>query len=208
MKILDISWPISSATTSYKDRFMVRIDEVASFEQNGVRESTLQLNAHTGTHIDAPSHFLRDGHTIDQVPLIMGHCIVLDCMQIDVVNYEHLRRFEQLLTPDTIVLLKTANSLKNPTDKFDYQFVYLDASGAEFLAAKKIKAVGIDYLGIERNQPDHITHITLMNASITIVEGLRLEHVASGNYFLICLPLALVGAEAAPARAILIEDTL
>jgi arylformamidase len=73
------------------------------------------------------------------------------------------------------------------------------------LAEKKVKAVGIDYLGIERNQPDHATHTILMNNNITIIEGLRLADVMAGDYFFICLPLNVVGLEAAPARALLLQ---
>jgi arylformamidase len=74
------------------------------------------------------------------------------------------------------------------------------------LAEKKIKAVGIDYLGIERNQPNHETHTVLMSNEITIIEGLRLDHVPEGQFFLWCVPLAVIGLEAAPARALLIQE--
>jgi len=80
MDIIDISWPISKATTGYKDRFIVHFDEIKNFNHDGVRETTIHLSSHTGTHIDAPSHFLKEGKTIDEVPLdrFVGHCIVLD----------------------------------------------------------------------------------------------------------------------------------
>jgi len=66
--------------------------------------------------------------------------------------------------------------------------------------------VGIDYLGIEHSQPGHVTHTTLMHQDIVIIEGLRLFHINPGRYFFVCLPLAVIGLEAAPARAILIEE--
>jgi len=93
----------------------------------------------------------------------------------------------------------------NATDKFNPYFVYLEASGAVYLTEKKIKAVGIDYLGIEHSQPGHPTHEILMNADISIIEGLRLEHVKPDSYFFVGLPLYIIGLEAAPARAILIS---
>jgi arylformamidase len=104
-----------------------------------------------------------------------------------------------------IILLKTANSSLGATALFNPSFVYLEASGAHYLQEKKIKAVGIDYLGIERAQPAHETHLQLMEHGITIIEGLRLQHVKQGRYLVCCLPLNAVGIEAAPARAVLIE---
>ena len=83
--------------------------------------------------------------------------------------------------------------------------MYLEASGAAYLAEKKVKAVGIDYLGIEHSQPGHPTHENLLNADIVVIEGLRLHHVQPGSYFFVCLPLNMIGTEAAPARAILME---
>ena len=173
---------------------------------DGVRETTLRLDAHTGTHIDAPSHFLPDGTTIDQLNLktVIGGAKVVDCTEVaEKITDEFLA--DHNIQEGDIILLKTINSQTNATDAFSAQFVYLDATGAQFLARKKIKAVGIDYLGIERDQKGHPTHKELMKHSITIIEGLRLGGVQPGVYDFICLPLALIGLEAAPARAILIE---
>ena len=80
--------------------------------------------------------------------------------------------------------------------------------GAAYLAQQKIKAVGIDYLGIERNQPDHATHTILMEANIGILEGLRLAAVQPRYYTLIALGLYTIGLEAAPVRAVLISSPL
>ena len=88
--------------------------------------------------------------------------------------------------------------------KLDFYFVYLEFTGEEYLK-KKVKAVGIDYLGIERSQSGHPTHLTLMRADIGIIEGLRLRHVKEGAYFFVCLPLNTIGIEAAPARAVVIS---
>ena len=136
---------------------------------------------------------------------IMGRAIVVDLMTvIDAISADDLSRYE--INEGDIVILRTANSALTVTDPFDGTFIYLDASGARYLAEKKIKAVAIDYLGIERGDPEHTTHTTLMKADIVIIEGVRLSHVPAGDYFMICLPLALVGLEAAPARAILMVE--
>lgn len=91
-------------------------------------------------------------------------------------------------------------------EDFDFEFVYLDKSGALYLKEKEIVGVGIDALGIERSQPDHETHKILLEAGIVILEGLRLKDVEEGEYFLYAAPLKIKGAEAAPTRAVLIKE--
>jgi arylformamidase len=207
MKVIDISWPISKATTGYKDRSIVGIEEIKNFNRDGVRETAVHLSSHTGTHIDAPSHFLRDGKTIDEMNVehFIGECVVLDMTTCaERITRDCLIAHDNDIVEGGIVLLRTANSDLNPTDKFSPHFVYLEATGAIYLAEKKIKAVGIDYLGIEHSQPGHPTHENLMHADVAIIEGLRLGHVPAGKYLFVCLPLNVIGIEAAPARAVLI----
>ena len=206
-KIIDISWPISTATTGYKNKQVVSVTDVKHFVADGVRETMVTLSSHTGTHVDAPSHFLRDGKTIDEIALerLCGQSKVLDCITVpEMITRDHLKAFE--INQDDIILLKTANSLREPTESFDPHFIYLSADGAAYLEECKVRAVGIDYLGIERNQPDHATHVILMRANIVVIEGLRLGHVVEGVYTMICLPIKMIGTEAAPARAVLIES--
>ena len=207
MKIFDVSWPISKATTGYKDRHIVAIDEIKNFNRDGVRETAIHLSSHTGTHVDAPSHFLKEGKTIDEIGLdrLVGDCIVLDMTTCaERITRDCLLAHDNDIRNDSIVLLRTTNSDFNATDKFSPHFVYLESSGAAYLAEKRVKAVGIDYLGIEHSQPGHPTHEVLMNSDVVIIEGLRLGHVQKGNYLFVCLPLNMIGTEGAPARAILI----
>ena len=204
--IFDISWPISKATTGYKDRSIVSIEEIKNFNRDGVRETAIHLSSHSGTHVDAPSHFLKEGKCIDEIHLdrLIGDCVVLDMTTCaERITRDCLLAHDNEITQGSIILLRTTNSDLSPTDKFSSHFVYLEASGAAYLAEKQVKAVGIDYLGIEHSQPGHPTHENLLNADIVIVEGLRLHHVQPGSYFFVCLPLNVIGTEAAPARAVL-----
>lgn len=206
MKVIDISWPISKATTGYKDRSVVNFDEVKNFNRDGARETNIHLSSHSGTHVDAPSHFLKDGKTIDELSLdkLVGDCIVLDMtVCAERITRDCLMAHDDHIVEGGIVLLRTTNSDLSPTDKFNPHFVYLEASGGAYLAEKKVKVVGIDYLGVEHSQPGHPTHETLMHGDVTVVEGLRLGHVKPDSYFFVCLPLYTIGLEAAPARAIL-----
>ena len=206
MIIHDISWPISKDTTAYKDKKTINFQTVKTFEKDGFYESTIAMSAHSGTHIDAPLHFQKDGATIDQLDLfqVIGKCKVFDMSMVtDGITQDHLENLD--IQAHDIILFKTSNSASQPTDKFNPQFIFLEVSGAHYLVQRNIKAVGIDYLGIERGQAGHLTHNLLFKHNITIIEGLRLQGIKQGSYFLCCLPLATVGLEAAPARAVLIE---
>ncbi|MCK4265399.1 cyclase family protein [Candidatus Babeliales bacterium] len=205
MKIIDISWPITEGMTAYKDHKVVKIEATKDFERDGVREHKVTLGTHTGTHIDSPAHFLRDGITVDQIPFdrLVGECRVLDLTHIDEkIGAEDLEKFD--IQKDEIILLKTKNSFLGPEDAFKYDFIYLDHTGAEFLAAKGIKSIGVDYLGIERNQKGHESHLAFFKKQIPIIEGLRLGALQEERYFLSCLPINLLSLEAAPVRAVVV----
>lgn len=206
MKIIDISWPISEAMTEYKDSKSVKFIPTKSMENSNAREWNISMNNHVGTHIDNAAHFLATGKTIDKLELnyVIGKCRVFDLTAVtDKITVDDLAPLG--IGKDEIILLKTTNSFRAPTDKFSYSFVYIDDQAAQYLAAQNIKAIGFDYLGVERNQPDHETHKAFMQFNIPIIEGLRLGTVPAGSYFFVCLPLYAIGLDAAPARAVLIE---
>ncbi len=193
--------------TTYKDKHSIKLQQTEKEESDFSRESMLCFSAHTGTHVDAPSHFLKDGKTIDTIALkkLIGQCIVLDCTGLkEKITDQDLAQFE--IKKNDIVLLKTKNSALPIDAPFDKNFVYVGKNAAAYLVSRQIKAIGIDYLGIERNQPKHETHKLFLQNDVPIIEGLRLEGVPSKRYDFFCLPLKLIGLEAAPARAILIEQ--
>lgn len=207
MKVIDISWPLSNDMTTYKDKKNVHIQPVKTFEHDNVRETTITLSSHTGTHIDAPSHFMQDGLSIDQLhPLYCsGPTQVIDMTEVsNCITKDAL--INTIIKPNHIILFKTKNSACSPTAPFDYNFIYIDASAASYLVEQSIRTVGIDYLGIERNQAKHETHLTFMKHNIPIIEGLRLQDVQEGMYTLWCLPIKIPGLDGAPARALLIQE--
>lgn len=207
MKIIDISWPITPDITTYRNKSDVQVLQNHSWETSAKRESQLACGMHTGTHVDAPAHFLESGLTVDQLDLnnLMGLAQVLELSAVknNQITKLDLSNFE--IATGAIILLKTNNSYLAANSCFEPNFVYLDRSGAEYLASKKIKAVGVDYLGIERNQPEHDTHKILFTAGVIIIEGLRLAQVVAGSYQFICLPINMIGQEAALARAVLVK---
>lgn len=154
--------------------------------------------------MDSPYHILEDGEKLDAISLdkVITGCRVLDLSKVaEKISKADLEGKE--IQEGDFILLRTKNSHE---DILERDFIYLDKSGAEYLRDKKIKGVGIDSLGIERNQPGHETHKILLGEGIVILEGLRLAGIDEGEYFLFAAPIKLKNAEAAPVRAILIKD--
>jgi arylformamidase len=208
MKIYDISMKIHFDMAVYKNKEDKRpiIKVVQDFSNNSAYESSITMNMHTGTHIDAPLHMVENGTTMDEFNL---EKVITKCKVLDFTSIEHKITKEDLLTKEInkgdFILLKTRNSF---LEDFDFNFVYVEESGAQYLKDKEIEGVGIDALGIERSQTGHETHKILFSQGITIMEGLRLKDVVEGEYFLCALPLKINGVEASPARAVLIENLI
>lgn len=206
-KLYDVSMPIHTAMPVYKDREenRPRLEVIRDFTQ-GAFETRLHLYMHTGTHMDAPYHFVSDGGKIDAVPL---EGVIRSCRVVDLTHVEGEITPQALeakgIQPDEFILLKTKNSFQ---DGWVPDFVFVGADGARYLVERKVKGVGIDALSIERDQPGHPTHHLLLRAGIVIIEGLRLADVGEGTYVLIAAPLPVVGAEAAPLRVVLLEGRL
>ena len=204
-KIYDISMPISYDMPVYKGKEAKRpILEVESDYITGKSyESRISMNLHTGTHLDRTLHMIEGGNTIETLEIkdLITVCKVLDLTSAkDSITSVELKT--KHIKEGDFILLKTRNSFE---DILESDYIFLDNTGAEYLADHKIKGVGIDALGIERSQPQHETHLSLMAKGIHILEGLRLKEVEEGEYFLVAPPINIVGAEAAPVRAVLIQ---
>ncbi|HHU55591.1 MAG TPA: cyclase family protein [Acholeplasmataceae bacterium] len=205
MKIYDISMAINENMIVYKNKEekKPKIINRANHNTSTYHESSIVLDLHTGTHIDAPLHMIKDGNMINDYSLssFITPCYVIDFTNLEDKISEKDLKLKNIKVND-FVLLKTKNSFN---ESFDFNFVYLDEEGARYLKSLNIKGVGIDALGIERNQENHPTHKILLSNNIIIIEGLKLDNVPEGKYQLIALPLKIDGVEASPTRAILIE---
>jgi arylformamidase len=202
-KIYDISMPITSYMPVYKGKDSKRpIITVESDHNTGTSyESSIKMNLHTGTHLDRSLHMIPNGTTMDSLNLeeLVTECYVLNLTEIkDFITAEDLKGKD--IKSGDFVLLKTRNSFEPILEE---DFIYLEQSGARYLVDLKVRGVGIDALGIERDQPGHETHLALMEIGAHILEGLRLAEIKEDRYELIALPLYIVGAEAAPVKAIL-----
>jgi arylformamidase len=203
---IDVSIPLRDAMVRWPGDPPVRIERALDMDHGDpMTVSRLSMGAHTGTHMDAPRHFLRDGAGIDAMPLDagIGRARVLEIAVRQSIGPEDLlhhriRRGERLL-------FKTRNSRRCwKSDAFVEDFAHIYLEGARFLAARGVRLVGIDYLSVGAFEADGAeTHRTLLGAGIWIVEGLDLSSVEAGVYEMVCLPLRLKDGDGAPARVAL-----
>lgn len=181
-----------------------RLKDVAKGDDSTVTH--LSFGAHVGTHVDAPLHFLEGGDTVDHLPLrlLTGRAYVVDMGKAETIDEAALQRVN--LPPRTRrVLFKTRNSeLWGKENRFVETYVSLTPGGVNWLVKKGVQLVGVDYLSVAPFKDTVPTHRALLSAKVIILEGLDLREVSQGRYTLYCLPLKLVGAEGAPARAILV----
>jgi arylformamidase len=194
-----IVWPGDSPVVIKRTR------SIASGDNANVSQVT--MSCHTGTHVDAPHHFLNDGKTVDNLSLdlLIGRAYVLYLPDINMITASILMDAE--IPPRTRRLLfKTRNSdyWANGNKEFQTDFVGLSVDAAELLVDRNVKLVGIDYLSIAPYKMSKPVHTILLNAGMVVIEGLDLSQVSQGRYTLHCLPLKLGGADGAPTRAILV----
>jgi len=203
---IDISVPLRDGMVHWPGDSDVTIKRIRDMAQGEVcNVSFLSMSAHTGTHMDAPLHFLREGKSLDRLPIeaTIGPARVIEITDPEAIKPDALRPCK--IKQGERILFKTRNSKKswNKTG-FDEDFVYITQEAARYLAERRIQTVGIDYLSVGGFKRDGVeTHHALLGAGIWIIEGLNLSQVKPGRYELICLPLKVLGLEGAPARAVL-----
>lgn len=167
----------------------------------------LKLGSHTGTHVDAFSHFLPDGKTLTAMELspFFGRALVMTIQDPKVITAAELEPHVARISMADRILFKTANSKSEwYREPFNEAFCYLDPAAAAFLVDQQVQLVGIDYLSVESFHAEGApTHRTLMDGGVYILEGLYLKDIAPGWYDLLCLPLAIAEGDGAPARALL-----
>jgi len=206
MKIYDISADVSAGMHRYPGDPRFRSKAWRSLEKGDPYAlQKITLGNHTGTHVDAPAHFVKDGATITEIPLevLNGRARVIEIRDKKTVDLPELQQV--VLVDDFRVLFKTKNSLLWGSRKqFVRNHIYMTQTAAHFLSENGVKLVGFDYLSIDRYGDDTFpVHKTLLQNGIILLEGLNLAEVDEGEYDLVCLPLRLKGMDAAPARAIL-----
>ncbi|MEJ2738750.1 MAG: cyclase family protein [Dehalococcoidia bacterium] len=202
----DISVPLRSSMVHWPGDPPVVIERIdGEGQEDAAAVSALSLVSHSGTHIDAPSHYLPHGMSIDLMPpeMTIGKARVLEIQDRHSIKPEELIPYR--IQKDERVLFKTNNSQRVwNTDEFIEDYVYITVEAAQLLAKLCIKMVGIDCLSVGGYQDDGAaTHRILLKNGIGIIEGLDLSGIQPGVYELICLPLNIYGGDGAPARAII-----
>lgn len=206
-KIIDISREISPETVLWPKDAGVKINTEASLEKgDSCNLSSIEMGLHTGTHIDAPFHFIQKGIGIMSLDLskFIGFVKVFELQVESVITEESIRLLD--IQEGDAVFFKTSNSELPVKGEFNKAFIGIDASAAQYLVDKKIRTVGVDYLSVDRfGSQTHPAHHILLAQEIGIIEGLYLKNVDPGTYFFSCLPLKIQGVEGTPARAVLLE---
>lgn len=206
-KIIDISVPLHSDMPIWPGSVGLQISRTQSLESGDeANVSRLDCDVHIGTHVDAPLHFIEGGVSVDQLPLevLCGPAAVADLTGADSITADDLAALS-LPENTTRLLLKTPNStLWQRQQSFDANYAALTADAARWIVERGIRLVGIDYLSVEGYYDGCEVHRILLEAEVVIIEGLNLIGVVAAHYELLCLPLKLVGAEGAPARAVLV----
>lgn len=206
-KWLDISVELGSDLPTWPGSPGVSVVLRESIKAGAAANVTqLSMDVHSGTHIDAPLHFVEGGESVEEIGLgpLIGPALVVDLGPAKEISASVL---DAALIPDHTerVLLRTTNSSQPNMYRqpFDENYAALTLDGAEWFAAKGPRLIGVDYLSIQRYSEPPDVHRALLSVGITILEGLCLAEALAGSYDLVCLPTRLVGVEGAPARAIL-----
>lgn len=209
MQIYDITVPLSATTPTYPSDPGIEITPWSKMPEDHANVSLLHFGAHSGTHVDAPAHFIEGGSKVEFVSLdsLIGPAeVVAVPVSIKVITEEFVAALP--LKGMQRILFKTRNSAfwNNPGEGFRSDYTYLDSAAAKLLVAAGIRLVGIDYLSVEQFRSENVeTHLMFLSNGVTILEGLDLREISAGSYELICLPLKIAGGsgDGAPARAVL-----
>jgi arylformamidase len=210
MRIYDVSVPISARTPTYPGDPGIDIRQWLSLANgDAANVSAIYFGAHTGTHVDAPAHFIRGAAKLESLDLytLIGEVQVIEIPnEVMAIEESHLEcGFKEHCER---VLFKTRNSdFWNESDgQFHADYTYISPEAAKKLVDHGVRLVGIDYLSVERFDSENFaTHQILLANGVVIIEGLDLRQVPAGAYELICLPLKIAGGsgDGAPARVVL-----
>ena len=206
-RFYDISMNIENGMISWPSDGPVRVERLRSMDDGErLNQSRLDLSAHTGTHIDAPVHFIKGARGVDSLPLevLIGPAVVVHVPGVKGIGVNELEKAGFLPGTERL-LLKTENTELLDRDYFEKDFSFITPDGARYLIDSGVKLVGIDYLSIAAYGSGEAVHQALLGAGIIIVEGLDLRAIPAGSYNMIALPLKISGCDGAPARVVLEE---
>jgi arylformamidase len=202
----DVTAPLHTGMVHWPDNPPVSIERMLDISKgDNANVSAMSMGSHTGTHMDAPVHFLNDGIGLDRMDLdaTIGKARVIKIDDKEAIRPEAIR--DESLDRGDRIIFRTRNSEEEWwSQSFKEDFVYLSHEAAQLLVERQVRTVGVDYLSVGGYKRDGAeTHRALLGAGVWIIEGLSLHGIEPGDYELICLPLLVTGADGAPARALL-----
>jgi arylformamidase len=202
----DVTAPLHTGMVHWPDNPPVSIERMLDISKgDNANVSAMSMGSHTGTHMDAPVHFLNDGIGLDRMDLdaTIGKARVIKIDDKEAIRPEAIR--DESFHPGDRIIFRTRNSEEEWwSQSFKEDFVYLSHEAAQLLVERQVRTVGVDYLSVGGYKRDGAeTHRALLGAGVWIIEGLSLHGIEPGDYELICLPLLVTGADGAPARALL-----
>ena len=204
-KLLDVSVPLAAGIPAFPGNPEFELQPIKRIADGGSSNvSRMVIGTHTGTHVDAPKHFIDDAGGVDtlSLDLLIGRARVVEITRRGGIGAEELAAAG--LREDLRVLLKTSNSRLWNTSTFHEDYTHVTEAGARYLVDQGVKVVGIDYLSIEQfRKPGAPAHRILLSNGVIIIEGLNLADAEPGMYEMYCLPLLVVGGDGAPARVVL-----
>ena len=204
-KLLDVSVPLTAGMPAFPGNPEFELQPVKRIAEGGSSNvSRLVMGTHTGTHVDAPRHFIDDGNAVEALPLnlLLGRVRVIEITHRGGISADDLAAAG--LREDLRVLLKTPNSALWNSHTFHDDYAHVSETGARYLVDQGVKVVGIDYLSIEQfRKPGAPAHRMLLSNGVIIIEGLNLAEAEPGMYEMYCLPLPVTGGDGAPARVVL-----
>lgn len=195
MRIIDISQEVLHCNT-YPGDPKPKEEKLMSIDKGAVYNlSQFSMCAHNGTHVDAPSHFIKDGKNIDEisVEIFAGYCYVL-------------KHSGNMTANDAYKALEKANAAGAGERILIAGEMTVTEEAAEVFAKAKLKLLGNEGQTVGPKDAPMKVHLILLGAEVILLEGIVLKNIPEGKYFLNAAPLNITGFEGAPCRAYLIEE--
>ena len=211
MKLIDLTLTISKSIPSFPGSPKPQFISWSDIKNDGYNLELLFLSSHTGTHLDAPYHFVKNGLKIDQIPLdrLIGKAILIKLKKTNNISIikSDITLFEKkngTIPNNSTVFFYTGWQKNLKKDNYFTENPGLGVSAAEYLASKKINLVGIDSPSIDLGKDESFSvHHILSKNNILIVENLaNLNKIPSKEFNFTILPLKLKDATGSPVRAV------
>jgi arylformamidase len=200
-RLIDVSLTVRPGMHFFDGDPRMSLERVIALADGGpANVSLLSCGVHTGTHVDAPLHFIEDASAVHEldVDALCGPALVVDLRHLEGdIDAAALERVN--LGDARRILFATSNSYLWALPAFSAEFVSIAPDAAQLLVDRGVRLVGVDYLSV--GSPE--THRILLGADVVCVEGLNLAGVAAGGYEMFCGPIKLEDADGAPARVLL-----